>query len=105
MAPRHVAYVDKVVEWKPNVLDLGVAPVNEARNREMIAFIDRSLPGYWMDHRSGDDYWVDDSKIKFGAFCLHEFPGFTLGLGFGNTITQHGVVTVNRLLHSYLGFY
>ena len=58
-----------------------------------------------MDHRSGDDKRVDDSEVETGTICLHEIPGFTLGLGFGYIVTQHRVVTVDCLLCSYLEFH
>lgn len=94
-----------MIVWKLHILNSGMSPVDETSNCKIITFVDRPLPRNWVDYGSGDDKRVDDSEVEIGTICLHEIPGFTLGLDFGDIVTQHRVVTVDGLLCSYLEFH
>lgn len=71
----------KMVKQEPHILNLGIRPIDEARNGEVVRFVDRALARDRMNHWAGDDIRVDDGKVEAWIVRFHELPCPALGLG------------------------
>lgn len=88
----------EVVERESDSLDLGISPVEEVRNSELVRLVDVLGPANGVDHGPRDDIRVDDDEVELRGVRFHEFPCGCFGSDLGYVVAEDSVVFLDGLL-------